>query len=229
MDAKVRSSVLSALCKMKLLLFLDIDECQDDPQKRCGDATCVNIPGHYQCERRKTWVIILGISLGFGVLCLAIGGWWLYKYLKKRRNIKLREKFFKRNGGLLLQQQVSSSEGSIEKTKIFTSKELDKATDNFNKNRAKDGEVVMVATLAYRCLSLSGRKWPTMKEAAMELERILSLQKDSNVQHDQEEIDCVKIDVTYPWDGASTSTGSVCDSGNAFSRESEPLISSKTK
>ncbi|KAK6254574.1 hypothetical protein SCA6_015879 [Theobroma cacao] len=461
MDAKVRSSVLSALCKMKLLLFLDIDECQDDPQKRCGDATCVNIPGHYQCERRKTWVIILGISLGFGVLCLAIGGWWLYKYLKKRRNIKLREKFFKRNGGLLLQQQVSSSEGSIDKTKIFTSKELDKATDNFNKNRvlgqggqgtvykgmlvdgrivavkksivvdaekveefinevvilsqinhrnvvkllgccletavpllvyefipngtlfqylhdqseefplswetrlriakeiaealsylhsaasipiyhrdikssnilldekyrakvsdfgtsrsisidqthltthvhgtfgyldpeyfqssqfteksdvysfgvvlvelltsekpisferaeegrslathfilsmeenqlfdivdarvtkqAKDGEVVMVATLAYRCLSLSGRKRPTMKEAAMELERILSLQKDSNVQHDQEEIDCVKIDVTYPWDGASTSTGSVCDSGNAFSRESEPLISSKTK
>ncbi|XP_017974273.1 PREDICTED: wall-associated receptor kinase-like 8 [Theobroma cacao] len=439
----------------------DIDECLDGPHKRCGNATCVNRPGHYECERKKTWIIILGISLGFGVLCLAIAGWWLYKFLKKRRNIKLKKKFFKRNGGLLLQQQMSSSEGSIEKTKIFTSKELDKATDYFNKNRvlgqggqgtvykgmlvdgrivavkkskvvdaekveefinevvilsqinhrnvvkllgccletevpllvyefipngtlfqylhdqseefplswdtrlriakeiaealsylhsaasipiyhrdikssnilldekyrakvsdfgtsrsisidqthltthvqgtfgyldpeyfqssqfteksdvysfgvvlvelltsekpisleraeegrslathfilsmeenqlfdivdarvtkqAKDGEVVMVAKLAYRCLSLCGRKRPTMKEVAMELERILSLQNDSNVQHDQEEIEYVRIDVTCPRDGVSTSTGSVCDNRNAFSIESEPLICSKTK
>ncbi|OMO73910.1 Wall-associated kinase [Corchorus olitorius] len=39
---------------------LDIDECQDDPKRRCGDATCVNRPGHYVCEKAKTWIIILG-------------------------------------------------------------------------------------------------------------------------------------------------------------------------
>ena len=52
-----------------------------------------------------------------------------------RRNIKRKEKFFKRNGGLLLQQQLSSSEVTVEKTtKLFNSKDLEKATNNFNVN-----------------------------------------------------------------------------------------------
>ncbi|OMO73909.1 EGF-like calcium-binding protein [Corchorus olitorius] len=94
----------------------DIDECQDDPKRRCGNATCVNRPGHYVCEKAKTWIIILGISLGFGVLCLAIGAWFLCKYLKERRNIKLKKKFFKRNGGL--------SEGNIEKTEYVNIQQI---------------------------------------------------------------------------------------------------------
>jgi serine/threonine protein kinase len=60
---------------------------------------------------------------------------WLYKLAKKRKNIELKRKFFKRNGGLLLQQQLSSNHGSVQKTKIFTSKELETATDRFNENR----------------------------------------------------------------------------------------------
>ncbi|XWS20571.1 hypothetical protein CRYUN_Cryun31cG0113400 [Craigia yunnanensis] len=79
------------------------------------------------------------ISLGFGVLLLFIGlfigGWGLYNFLKKRRKIKLKKKFFKQNGGLLLQQQMFSNEGGIQKAKLFNSKELDTATDHFNKNR----------------------------------------------------------------------------------------------
>jgi serine/threonine protein kinase len=47
----------------------------------------------------------------------------------------LKKKFFKRNGGLLLQQQLSSSDGSVQKTKIFSSNELQKATDYFNESR----------------------------------------------------------------------------------------------
>ncbi|XP_050260508.1 wall-associated receptor kinase-like 1 isoform X4 [Quercus robur] len=77
-----------------------------------------------------------GISTGIGLLFLFIGGWWSYKVVKKRKNIKRKEKFFKRNGGLLLQQQLSSSEVTVEKTtKLFNSKDLEKATDNFNVNR----------------------------------------------------------------------------------------------
>ena len=54
---------------------------------------------------------------------------------KKRKNIKHKEKFFKQNGGLLL-QQLSSSEVAVEKTtKLFNSKDLEKAFDNFNVNR----------------------------------------------------------------------------------------------
>ena len=55
--------------------------------------------------------------------------------IMKRKNTKRKEKFFKRNGGLLLQQQLSSGEANAEKTKLFNSKDLEKATDHFNVNR----------------------------------------------------------------------------------------------
>ncbi|KAK4592985.1 hypothetical protein RGQ29_017213 [Quercus rubra] len=38
----------------------------------------------------------------FGVLFLLLITWWLYKVIKKRNKIKLKKKFFKRNGGLIL-------------------------------------------------------------------------------------------------------------------------------
>ena len=41
----------------------------------------------------------------------------------------------KKNGGLLLQQRLSSSEANVDKVVIFSLKELEKATDNFNMNR----------------------------------------------------------------------------------------------
>ncbi|KAF2301588.1 hypothetical protein GH714_027353 [Hevea brasiliensis] len=70
-----------------------------------------------------------------GVLVIVFGIQMLCKLMKKRRNIQLKKKFFERNGGLLLQQQLTSSDGSVKKTQIFTSKELEKATDRFNDNR----------------------------------------------------------------------------------------------
>ncbi|XP_019155924.1 PREDICTED: wall-associated receptor kinase-like 9 [Ipomoea nil] len=66
---------------------------------------------------------------------LVWGCFILRKAIKKRKMKKQREKFFKRNGGLLLQQQLLAKEGTIEKAKIFTTRELDKATDHFNGNR----------------------------------------------------------------------------------------------
>jgi serine/threonine protein kinase len=44
-------------------------------------------------------------------------------------------KFFKRNGGLLLKQQLTTKDGSVEMSKIFSSRELEKATDNFSIDR----------------------------------------------------------------------------------------------
>ncbi|KAL6952253.1 Wall-associated receptor kinase-like 1, partial [Sarracenia purpurea var. burkii] len=75
------------------------------------------------------------VCSGVGALLLLLGTWWFYKAIKKRNNKKRKQKFFKRNGGLSLQQQLSSNEGSVEKTKLFDSKELEKATDNFNDDR----------------------------------------------------------------------------------------------
>lgn len=74
--------------------------------------------------------------MGFGLLLLIIATWCLHKVITKRRRIRRKEKFFKRNGGLLLQQQMSSSNKiNVDKTKLFSSKELKKATDHFNVDR----------------------------------------------------------------------------------------------
>lgn len=49
--------------------------------------------------------------------------------------MRLQEKFFKQNGGLLLQQRIASSEGAAETARIFTAEELERATDNYSESR----------------------------------------------------------------------------------------------
>jgi serine/threonine protein kinase len=77
----------------------------------------------------------VGLICGLGVLVLLIGGRCSYKVVTKMRKTKQKSKFFKRNGGLLLQKKLSLHEGNVEETTIFRSKELRKATDHFNVNR----------------------------------------------------------------------------------------------
>ncbi|KAK7855698.1 wall-associated receptor kinase 1 [Quercus suber] len=57
---------------------------------------------------------------------------WLYLIFKKRQLIKLKQRFFEQNGGLILRQKLSKQENSAETTKIFTMKELKKATNNYD-------------------------------------------------------------------------------------------------
>ncbi|RWR79325.1 putative wall-associated receptor kinase-like protein 16 [Cinnamomum micranthum f. kanehirae] len=52
---------------------------------------------------------------------------------KKIKMIKLKEHLFQQNGGLLLQQKISSRRA--ESFKIFTTKELERATENYNVSR----------------------------------------------------------------------------------------------
>ncbi|KAL3715489.1 hypothetical protein ACJRO7_007253 [Eucalyptus globulus] len=113
----------------------DIDECEED-RNTCKES-CVNKPGYYTCvDGRKTAKLVLtGVGTSVGALLLCLFSWRLYKYIKKRKEIKLKEKYFKRNGGLLLESELSSPQGNVERSKLFTSKDLEKATDNFNDDR----------------------------------------------------------------------------------------------
>ena len=64
--------------------------------------------------------------------------WWsilVIKFSRKQMRLNQKRKFFKRTGGLLLQQQLTSTEGNVEKTRVFSSSELEKATENFSLNR----------------------------------------------------------------------------------------------
>ncbi|XP_040956083.1 wall-associated receptor kinase-like 22 [Gossypium hirsutum] len=76
-----------------------------------------------------------GCSTGIGTLFLLLATLSTYKVLKRKQKIMLKQKYFKRNGGLLLQQHLSSNEGNVEKIKLFTSKEMEKATNHYNENR----------------------------------------------------------------------------------------------
>ncbi|XP_062081361.1 wall-associated receptor kinase-like 9 [Humulus lupulus] len=78
---------------------------------------------------------LLRVGSALGVLVLVFGTWRLYKFIKKRKEIKQKKIFFKRNGGLLLEQQIQSSENNVEQTKLFDAKELEKVTNNFSIDR----------------------------------------------------------------------------------------------
>ncbi|KAL3734329.1 hypothetical protein ACJRO7_023644 [Eucalyptus globulus] len=80
--------------------------------------------------------ILVGAGAGAGAIMLLLLCWWLDKYIKRRREAKLKQKFFERNGGFLLQQRLTSNEDNhVEKGKLFASTMLDTATDHFNENR----------------------------------------------------------------------------------------------
>ncbi|KAL8246599.1 hypothetical protein R6Q59_007815 [Mikania micrantha] len=79
--------------------------------------------------------VILGVSISVGVLLLVASSYALYKWIKKTKQRRQRKGFFKRNGGLLLKQQEEADPSLVGKTILFTSRELEKATDNFNENR----------------------------------------------------------------------------------------------
>ncbi|KAL8093074.1 wall-associated receptor kinase 2-like [Apium graveolens] len=130
----------------------DINECEQ-PTNVCQQQYCNNTqggfncfcgPGHYPdvrdgktciADRSKSHLIYFAIGIGLCCLLVVIGMNWLYCIMKQRKHSKLREKFFKQNGGLLLRQQSTSVGGTIKSTKHFTYEELKKATNNYAADR----------------------------------------------------------------------------------------------
>ncbi|XP_058726620.1 wall-associated receptor kinase-like 1 [Vicia villosa] len=100
----------------------------------CKDTDTVPKYYFHKNNRWNKWVIV-GIASSLGSIGFLIGLLFLYKVLKRRMIKKRKEKFFKRNGGLLLQKRISSGEVNIDRTTLFTLRDLKKATDNFNKDR----------------------------------------------------------------------------------------------
>ncbi|XXG40472.1 hypothetical protein AAC387_Pa01g1180 [Persea americana] len=128
----------------------DIDECQDQINNPCK-GNCINTIGHYNCtcpkgthgdpyiegngcvEDTKESPLLKVFSVVGSLLFLFIGATWIYWGWKKIKMIKLKEQFFEQNGGLLLKQKISSRRA--ESFRIFTTKELERATENYNVSR----------------------------------------------------------------------------------------------
>ncbi|TKY72412.1 Wall-associated receptor kinase 22 [Spatholobus suberectus] len=90
-------------------------------------------PYYEKTSRAKS--IITGVFASLGSIILLLVLWRLYKVVRKKIVKKRKEKFFKQNGGLLLEQRLSSGEVNVDKVKLFSLKDLEKATDHFNTNR----------------------------------------------------------------------------------------------
>ncbi|RWR74592.1 wall-associated receptor kinase 5-like protein [Cinnamomum micranthum f. kanehirae] len=125
----------------------DIDECKNKTSHNCNQV-CVNMPGSYHCKCQKGYhgdgwnngtrctadakeLPVLKVILGTGLslLFLLIASTWMYWLWRKRRSMKLKEKFFQQNGGLVLQQKINTRRSDT--FKIFTIEELKRATKNY--------------------------------------------------------------------------------------------------
>lgn len=88
--------------------------------------------------------LFTGLSVGLGVggstslLLLALGGPFIMRKIKLRKVKKMRRKFFKENHGLLLQQLISRNT-DIGHRMIITLRDIEKATDNFDRARIVGG------------------------------------------------------------------------------------------
>ncbi|RDX65315.1 Wall-associated receptor kinase 2, partial [Mucuna pruriens] len=130
----------------------DILECTTHRHNCASDDYCHEIEGSFQClcpegltgnatkegggclsEQRDDVFTKVVIGAGVGLIALFMGTSWLYLIYQKRKVIKLKEKFFKQNGGIILKQHLSR-EDSSQSTTIFTAEELKKATNDFDEN-----------------------------------------------------------------------------------------------
>ncbi|RHN69507.1 putative protein kinase RLK-Pelle-WAK family [Medicago truncatula] len=103
---------------------------------KADKSKCYDAPTHksgYLCRCRDGYWG--NPYLNHGCQGLLVGSFYAYWALKKIKIIKLKEEFFKQNGGLLLEQQIVKHGGSSKTLKIFTIEELNEATSNFNEGK----------------------------------------------------------------------------------------------
>ncbi|BFG25730.1 hypothetical protein CerSpe_120040 [Prunus speciosa] len=123
----------------------------------------------------------------------------------------------------------SQEEGKSLATYFIISMQLDRLFEILDAQVVKGGskaDIILVANLARRCLNLSGRKRPTMREVTAELERIQMSEKTSNGGQNYEEVEYVRTESIEPWDvvSSSTSTRPGLDGGPASSLHEVPLL-----
>ncbi|PQM33791.1 wall-associated receptor kinase-like 9 [Prunus yedoensis var. nudiflora] len=123
----------------------------------------------------------------------------------------------------------SQEESKSLATYFIISMQLDRLFEILDAQVVKGGskaEIILVANLARRCLNLSGRKRPTMREVTAELEGIQMSEKASNGGQNYEEVEYVRTESIEPWDivSSSTGTGPGLDGGPSSSSQEIPLL-----
>ncbi|TVU05257.1 hypothetical protein EJB05_48415, partial [Eragrostis curvula] len=136
----------------------DINECENQEAYSCY-GVCVNFPGTFQCQcpvgtygnpftkggctkikksSSSGLSIGLGVSGGTLLLLVALFGPLIIRKFRQHKVKKMKEKYFNQNHGLLLQQLISHK-ADIGQRMIINLKELEKATNDFDRARIVGG------------------------------------------------------------------------------------------
>ncbi|KAF8677293.1 hypothetical protein HU200_046779 [Digitaria exilis] len=122
----------------------DIDECKNPDRYPCH-GICTNTIGNYSCSCSSgTRSIDPKISpcspnaaseksISSCAILLLTCVFVLLIECQKKRLMKEKERFFQQNGGLLLYEQIRSKQ--VDTVRIFTTEELEQATNNFDASR----------------------------------------------------------------------------------------------
>ncbi|CAJ2674908.1 unnamed protein product [Trifolium pratense] len=130
----------------------DIDECATNSHRCKSSANCNNTPGNHTCfcpvgqtgngtkeggcqlpdgNAYPIVPTVLGVGAAFIVLFVGIIFILIYQ---KRKLTKLKEKFFRQNGGSILEQKLLQRKDSSQIANIFKENELKKATNNYDES-----------------------------------------------------------------------------------------------
>ncbi|XP_073102795.1 putative wall-associated receptor kinase-like 16 isoform X2 [Elaeis guineensis] len=125
---KAKLNPTSYLCRS------EYSECTDSPNGPGYYCNCsVGYEGNpYLSNGCQGTIFITAGSVGVGILLLLGSSVLIWRKLKEINVKKRKKRLFRENRGLLLQQLVSSDETLVERMKIFTLEELEKATNNFD-------------------------------------------------------------------------------------------------
>ncbi|WOL15941.1 wall-associated receptor kinase-like 16 [Canna indica] len=128
----------------------DIDECEGPLDQYPCYGICRNTPGNYTCScprgkqdgdpytkdgcRSTGSSFPLALKILIATMCsiffVTVMSFGIYLGLQKRKLIQIKQSFFEKNGGSILQQQINSFQGAT--FKLFTLEELEKATNKFD-------------------------------------------------------------------------------------------------
>ncbi|XP_008666480.1 putative wall-associated receptor kinase-like 16 [Zea mays] len=130
----------------------DINECEHQKDYPCY-GVCRNLLGTFECHckhgtkgnatvkggcvKGSSAGLSIGLGVGSGIcfVVLALISPYIMRKIKTRR---IKERFFKQNHGLLLQQLISRN-ANISERMIITLREVEKATNNFDRERVIGG------------------------------------------------------------------------------------------
>nr|GMD51049.1 putative wall-associated receptor kinase-like 16 [Ipomoea batatas] len=206
---------------------LGIDECANGQNTCSKNATCLNTAGSYSCRCKEGYneddkggcqlpikdeckdngkgchssnrVNMMSLGAALGTIMLLVICFSLYLAYRQRKSLQMREKFFRDNGGMILQQRIAQEKSDVysfgvvlvelltsRKALSFDGPEKERQLSQYFLSLLKenqlfkivDGNIVCegnteelqeVALLAKRCLNVKGEDRPTMKEVAVEL------------------------------------------------------------